>query len=221
MKDIMIAPSLLAADFSRLDRELAGIEASADVLHLDVMDGHYVSNISFGVPVIASIRKVSELPFDVHLMIENPEKYIEAFAKAGADWITCHLEATSDFRDIAERIRALGKKPGISIHPDTPVEAVFPFLPFVDLVLMMSVRPGFGGQAFMEGASERIAVVRAELDRIQSGAILSVDGGIDARTAPIAASAGASMLVAGSAVFGKEDSGAAIRILKDAAARGV
>ena len=213
----LIAPSLLSANFANLRDDIAQIEGVADVLHLDVMDGHYVPNISFGIPVISSIRKITALPFDVHLMIEQPEKYIHAFAEAGADMITCHVETVQDFHLILRQIREEGKKPGISIHPDTPVEAIYPYLSEVDLVLVMSVRPGFGGQAFMAAAPERIHQIREELDRLGSTAILSVDGGIDTRTAPIAYQAGATMLVAGSAVFGKPDINAAVEALRSAA----
>lgn len=214
MEKIYIAPSILAADFSRLGHDIEKVESDADFLHLDVMDGHYVPNISFGVPVISSIRVKSRLAFDVHLMIENPEKYISSFADAGADLITFHFETTNEPEQLCGKIRELGKKPGISIHPDTPAKDVFPFLPYVDLVLVMTVRPGFGGQAFMEEAPERISLVRNELDRIGSAAFLSVDGGIGEKTAPLAVSAGANMLVAGSSVFGKASPSVAIQRIR-------
>ena len=214
LKKILVAPSLLAADFSCLGSEIEKIEREADFLHLDVMDGHYVPNLSFGVAVISSVRKVSELFFDVHLMISDPGAYIGAFAKAGADGITFHLETVRSPEELISEIHSVGKKAGISIHPDTPIENVFPFLPLADIVLVMSVRPGFGGQAFMETAPARILAVRRELDRTGSKAILSVDGGIDAKTAPLAVHSGAEMLVAGSYVFGSPVPRDAIASLK-------
>ena len=216
MKEVYIAPSILAADFSHLGDDIQKIEEDADFLHLDVMDGHYVPNISFGVPVISSIRLKSKLAFDVHLMIENPEKYIASFAEAGADLITFHLEATREPEQLCQKIYDLGKKPGISIHPDTPIEAVYPYLSSVELVLVMTVRPGFGGQSFMEEAPGRISQIRNELDRISSQALLSVDGGIGEKTAQIAISSGANMLVAGSSVFGASSPAAAIRQIRQA-----
>lgn len=214
MKEVYIAPSILAADFSQLGVDIQKVEAEADFLHLDVMDGHYVPNISFGVPVISSIRSKSKLAFDVHLMIENPEKYIASFAEAGADLITFHLETTCEPEQLCQKIRDLGKKPGISIHPDTPIEAVYPHLSNADLILVMSVRPGFGGQSFMEEAPGRVSQIRNELDRIGSKALLSVDGGIGEKTAPVVLSAGANMLVAGSSVFGTSSPSAAIRQIR-------
>ena len=208
-----ISPSLLAADFARLDRELAKIEAGgADWLHLDVMDGVFVPNISFGLPVIQSLRPVSRLTFDVHLMIQNPIRYVEAFQKAGADYLTFHLESEGDPGETIEAIHAAGMKAGLSIRPGTPVERLLPYLPGLELVLIMSVEPGFGGQKFMPGCLEKIAAVRAAAPDIH----ISVDGGINGETGALCRKAGADVLVAGSYVFGAENPAAAIARLKGA-----
>lgn len=208
-----ISPSLLAADFARLDRELAKIEAGgADWLHLDVMDGVFVPNISFGLPVIQSLRPVSRLTFDVHLMIQNPIRYVEAFQKAGADYLTFHLESEGDPGKTIEAIHRAGMKAGISIKPGTPVERLLPYLPGLELVLIMSVEPGFGGQKFMPESLGKIAAVRAAVPDIH----ISVDGGINGETGALCRKAGADVLVAGSYVFGAENPAAAIARLKGA-----
>ena len=208
-----ISPSLLAADFARLDRELAKIEAGgADWLHLDVMDGVFVPNISFGLPVIQSLRPVSRLTFDVHLMIQNPIRYVEAFQKAGADYLTFHLESEGDPGKTIEAIHRAGMKAGISIKPGTPVERLVPCLRGLELVLVMSVEPGFGGQKFMPESLEKIAAVRAAAPDIH----ISVDGGINGETGALCRKAGADVLVAGSYVFGAENPAAAIARLKGA-----
>lgn len=218
MNDIKISPSLLAADFSRLKEELAAIEAAkADMLHLDVMDGVFVPNISFGMPVIASLRKVSGLYFDVHIMIVEPLRHIDALAKAGADGITFHVEAAEDVGAVIERIKDHGLKAGITLRPGTPVEAVLPWLPQVDLALVMTVEPGFGGQSFMEDMMEKVIAIRREADRIgKSDLIVQVDGGVDRSTAKLCIAAGADCLVAGSAVFGKKDYRAEIAAIRAA-----
>lgn len=216
MRDIQVAPSILAADFGNLLADIRKIENDTDILHIDVMDGHYVPNISFGVPIIKSIRSRTDLQFDVHLMITNPEEYIRIFSEAGADIVTFHIETVEDPASIIRMIHSLGKKAGISVHPDTPVERLFPFLPDLELVLIMSVYPGFGGQSFMEEAPARIRAVRNELDRIGSNAWLSVDGGVSEKTAPVILSSGATLLVAGSAVFGDPNPEDAIKRLKNA-----
>lgn len=216
-KDVMVAPSILAADFGHLADEIRKISEDADYLHFDVMDGHYVPNISFGIPVLASIRKYTTLMFDVHLMIQNPERYIAAFAQAGADLLTFHVETAANPVELAREIRRLGKKPGISIHPDTPIEALREVLPEVDIVLVMSVRPGFGGQGYLPSATDRIRGIRQMLDAIGSHAILSVDGGITKDNCGEVADAGATLLVAGSTVFGSDDPAYAIRELKECA----
>lgn len=214
MRDIQVAPSILAADFGNLLADIRKIEKETDILHIDVMDGHFVPNISFGVPIIKSIRSATGLKFDVHLMITNPEEYIRIFAEAGADLLTFHIEAAEDPAALIRMIHSLGRKAGISVHPDTPVEKIFPYLPDLDLVLIMSVYPGFGGQSFLEEAPARIRTVREEMDRIGSNAWLSVDGGVTEKTAPLILSSGATLLVAGSAVFGDPNPEDAIRRLK-------
>lgn len=211
---IGIAPSMLSADFGHLIDDIRRIEDEADFLHVDVMDGHYVPNISFGLPVIRSIRPQTEIVFDVHLMITNPLDFLDQFAEAGADMITFHVETVDDPAEAIYRIHGLGKKAGISIHPDTDIESIFPYLPDLDLVLIMSVYPGFGGQKFMPAALDRIRAVRGQLDSIGSSALIAVDGGISEKTAPDVIAAGATVLVAGSSVFGDADPEQAIRRLR-------
>lgn len=215
MRKHEISPSLLSADFGYVMRDVESIAPYCRFLHLDVMDGHYVPNLTIGVPVIKSIRKHCDLILDTHLMITNPEEFVEPFAAAGSDYITFHVECTDKSFELIEKIRGLGKKAGISIHPDTPAEAIYPFLEkgAVDLILVMSVRPGFGGQSYIPESTARIADYRKRLDDNGSEAILSVDGGINTSTIEEAAGAGASLLVAGSAVFGKENPGLAAKEL--------
>lgn len=211
MSKVEISPSLLAADFGYVMRDVDSITPYCKYLHLDVMDGHFVPNVSFGIPVIKAIRKHSDLIFDTHLMISNPEEYIDSFAEAGSDYITFHVECTDDPKSLIDKIRSCGKKAGISIHPNTPEEALYPFLykDAVDLILVMSVIPGFGGQTYMHEASQRLKSYREKLDFYGSDAILSVDGGINERTIKEAVSSGANLIVAGSAVFGQENPGLA------------
>lgn len=215
MRRVEISPSLLAADFGYVMRDIEYITPYCNYLHLDVMDGHFVPNVSFGIPVIKAIRKHSDLIFDTHLMISNPEEYIESFAEAGSDYITFHIECTDDPKSLIEKIRGCGKKAGISIHPNTPEEALYPFLykDAVDLILVMSVIPGFGGQTYMHEASSRLKSYREKLDFYGSEAILSVDGGINERTITEAANSGANLIVAGSAVFGQKNPGLAAKNL--------
>ncbi len=211
MKKIMIAPSLLSADFSRLAEEVRDVEkAGCDALHIDVMDGHFVPNLTIGPLVVAAIRKVTKLPLDVHLMIDQPSRYVAEFRKAGADWITVHVEAEKDVLGVLRMIRASGAKTGISLRPKTPVETILPYLPELDLILVMSVEPGFGGQSFMPDMMEKVKVLRPKFQ-----GLLSVDGGIGAGNASQAVEAGADVLVAGSAVFGKADRTKAIREFRE------
>lgn len=210
----LIAPSILSADFARLGEEIAAVErAGADWIHVDVMDGHFVPNLTIGAPVVKSLRPVTKLPLDVHLMIDAPERYVDAFCAAGADYLTIHVEATADVAGTLAKIRSHGVKPGITLRPGTAVEKIFPYLSLVDLILIMTVEPGFGGQSFMVDQVEKIASVRAELKRLDHAALIEVDGGINADTARQVR--GADVLVAGNFVF-KNEYGDAIRRLKDA-----
>ncbi len=199
----VVAPSILAADFARLQWDCERVlDGGAGMLHFDVMDGVFVPNLSVGVPVLASLKKaLPKATYDVHLMIVDPLSFVEAFAKAGADYITFHVEAESDAVATARAIRAAGCKAGVSLRPKTPVETLFPLLAEVDMVLVMSVEPGFGGQAFMPAAVGRIAALKEEIARRSLSVQLEVDGGIDAGTAPGCIAAGVDILVAGSAVF--------------------
>lgn len=211
----LIAPSLLAADFARAGEEVRAVAAAgADWLHLDVMDGHFVPNISFGPPVIARLKPHCTLPFDVHLMIAPVDPYIAAFAEAGADRISIHPEAGPHLHRSLQLIRSLGCAPGVVLNPATPIEAVLPVLDMVDTVMMMTVNPGFGGQPFLENQLPRIAAMRAAIRASGRAIRLQVDGGITPATAPRVLSAGADVLVAGTAVFGAPDYAAAIAALR-------
>jgi ribulose-phosphate 3-epimerase len=200
---IKIAPSILSADFARLGEQVAEVTAAgADYIHVDVMDGHFVPNISIGAPVVKAIRPHTSLPLDVHLMIETPQNYIKQFAEAGADIITVHVEASPHIHRTIQSIKELGKKAGASINPGTSTSELLEILPYLDLVLVMSVNPGFGGQEFIEESLDKIARIRQELDRRGLKAELEVDGGVNTATAAKAVRAGARVLVAGAAVFG-------------------
>ena len=211
---IKISPSILACDFARMGEEIARVDKFSDYLHVDVMDGIFVPNISFGMPVIKSIRKVTDIIFDVHLMIERPERYIEEFAKLGSDIITIHYESTSDPESVLKMIRATGKKAGISIKPGTDYSVLLPLLPLCDLVLVMTVEPGFGGQKFMHDMMAKVSALRAVVEREKYDIEIEVDGGINAETAAIASEAGANVLVAGSSVFAADDAKAAIEEMR-------
>jgi len=209
---IEIAPSILSADFAKLADELALIEsAGLNMVHLDVMDGHFVPNITIGPPVIAKLRNCSGLVFDSHLMITDPAKYAEAFVKAGSDHITFHIEVVPEPADLIQRLHNLGVTAGICLNPETPVETIKDAAPLCDMVLVMTVHPGFGGQKFIPAAAEKIAEIR---QIVGPGIRIEVDGGIDAETAPIAAGYGADTLVAGHAIFSKNDRLEAIRAIR-------
>lgn len=215
MNKKMIAPSILSADFSRLGDEIRAVEeAGADVIHVDVMDGHFVPNITIGPLVVRAVRKITALPLDVHLMITDADTYIDAFAEAGADWLTVHVEACPHLHRTIHRIRSLGKKAGAVLNPATSLSTLDHILEDVDLVMLMSVNPGFGGQSFIESSLDKIKELRHRMDRAGSTAGIEVDGGVGPETIARVAEAGANIFVAGSAVFGQENYRSTISELK-------
>ena len=216
---IKIAPSILSADFANLGNDIAAVErAGADYIHVDVMDGHFVPNITIGAPVVQALRKVTRLPLDVHLMIEEPDRYIPDFAAAGADIITVHQEAVAHMHRTVQLIHGLGKKAGVSINPATPAGMLEVIVAEVDLILVMSVNPGFGGQSFIPSALDKIAALRVMIDASGREVELEVDGGVKADNIAAIAAAGAEVFVAGSAVFNAPDYAAAIATLRSNAA---
>lgn len=213
---IKIAPSILSADFARLGDEVRAIDAGgADYVHVDVMDGHFVPNITIGPLIVAALRPVTSLPLDVHLMIENPDQYIPAFAEAGADIIVVHAEATTHLHRTVQLIKSLGKKAGVSLNPGTSLSALDMILPDIDLALLMTVNPGFGGQSFIENCLPKITALRQRISQLGLNVELQVDGGVNVDNIGEIAAAGADVFVAGSAVFGTDDYAATIAILKE------
>ena len=213
---VRIAPSILSADFARLGEQVQAAEAAgADMIHIDVMDGQFVPNITVGPLVVAAVRSVTTLPLDVHLMIMHPERYLQAFAEAGADLLTVHAEATVHLHRLLEQIRGLGVRPGVALNPATPEDVLAYVLPYLDLILVMTVNPGFGGQAFIPEMLHKVAAVHRMTQTLSREVLLSVDGGIDVETAPQVVAQGANVLVAGSAIYGApEGVAAAVRALR-------
>lgn len=214
---IKVAPSILSADFVNLERDIRALKAAGvDYVHVDVMDGLFVPNISIGFPVISAIRRITDLPLDVHLMIDRPLRYIDEFCAVGSDLLTIHVEADTEENTLTalKKIRANGVKAAISVKPNTPAEAVLPFLPYCDLILVMTVEPGFGGQAFMQDMMPKLQAIRAYIDAQNPACELEVDGGINETTARICRAHGANVLVAGSAYFKAADPSAFVHMLK-------
>ena len=206
MNSIKISPSILSADFSKLGSEIQNLEkAGADLIHIDVMDGHFVPNITIGPEVIKKLRKYTSLPFDVHLMISPVNNFIKNFADAGANIITIHPEATTDLKSSINKIKSFNKKAGVSLNPETPIDAVLPVLNEIDLVLVMSVNPGFGGQKFMKETLEKVKKLREEIDKKQLPTLIEIDGGINFENAKMAKEAGVDVIVSGTTIFKEND----------------
>ncbi len=214
MAPYRIAPSLLAADFSRLGEQVTAVAAATDLLHLDVMDGHFVPNLSFGIPVIAAIRPLTEMKFDCHLMTTNPDAYLDDLSTAGADLVTMHIEAIPDPTKAAAKAKAANLEFGLVVSPPTPIEAVLPFLELCSMVLVMSVNPGFGGQSFIPEVLTKVEQARNWIESHGLAADIEIDGGITAKTIGMARDAGANVFVAGTAVFSDQDPAAAVRRLR-------
>jgi len=218
---VRIAPSVLSADFAALGDDVRMVAAAgADWIHVDVMDGRFVPNLSIGLPVVAALKRVSPLPLDVHLMIVEPEKYLDAFVEAGATSLSVHVEATDHLHRLVHRVHQLGAQAGVAINPATPLESLVEIAPDLDIVILMSVNPGFGGQAFIERTYDRLRRLRDLLDRTGSPAVVTVDGGVDPTRAEAIVAAGGDVLVAGAAVFAAPDPAAAIAALRSAGRRG-
>jgi ribulose-phosphate 3-epimerase len=212
---VKIAPSILSADFSKLGEEIIDVErGGADYIHVDVMDGHFVPNITIGPLIVEAIRPVTKLPLDVHLMIENPDQYIETFAKAGADYISVHVEACTHLHRTIQHIRSFGIKAGVVLNPATPVSAIQHVISDVDLVLLMTVNPGFGGQTFIRSVLPKIAEVKAMADQFNPTLEIEIDGGVNEETAQLCINQGANVLVAGSAIYNQQDRAAAIQKIR-------
>ena len=212
-----IAPSILSADFVNLERDIHNIEENgADWVHVDVMDGLFVPNISIGIPVVQALRRVTDLPLDVHLMIERPIRYVEQFVRAGADWLTIHIEADQpqNTLEALDKIRALGCKAAVSLKPRTPAEAALPYLTKCDMVLVMTVEPGFGGQSFMADMMEKVRFLRTTLDKVNPECRIEVDGGVDAVTQAVCKQSGADVLVTGSAYFKAPDRASFVKTIQ-------
>lgn len=214
--DTIVSASILSADLCNLERDIKRAEkAGCDYIHFDVMDGVFVNNISYGIPVLKSVSKVTDIVLDVHLMIVDPIKYIRQFAESGADIITFHFEAGSDCGEVIDLIHSYGKKAGVSVKPNTPVSVLYPYLDNIDMILVMTVEPGFGGQGFITETLDKIEELKAELDKRNLGVPIQVDGGINDKTASKVKEKGASILVAGSYLFGAEDMKKAVGLLRD------